>query len=300
MRHALILMVPLAACGGGDDPPDPNALPLQAWSESGDVFTEQPLNVSCLNTPTADVNQAVPAITLTTRVTDFQTGAAVPNAAVTAFAGTDQGAVIGTGTSDGNGDLTIVIRNAPDGADPGAPHARFGFKMVCQTPPCDPDFYDTFLLNQYMDPNMTAQTSPSEISTVSKATGAALPALVGITRTTGTGVLAGALRDCDNHELSNFTATVSSQSGVRAELTGARTFYFQNGLPARNTVVPVANKDGLFAILELPPTQTAYVQMWGYLDQAAADAGEETLLSELAVPVIADNMITGSYELARN
>jgi hypothetical protein len=292
-RLAYALLLPLAACGGGDDPVDPNALPLQAWSESGDVFTEQTLDVSCLNTPSADVPQSAPTITLDTMVTDFQTGAATPNAVVTAFAGADQSAVIGTATADGTGALTIQLSMTPA-------HTRFGFKMVCATPPCDPDFYDTFLLNQYIDPAMPNQTSPSEISTVSKATGAAIPALVGISRTTGTGVLAGALRDCQLHELSNFTATVSSQSGVKSELTGARTFYFQNGLPARNTVVPIANKDGLFAILELPPTQTAYVQMWGYLDQAAVDAGEETLLSELAVPVIADNMITGSYELQRN
>jgi hypothetical protein len=52
-------------------------------------------------------------------------------------------------------------------------------------------------------------------------------------------------------------------------------------------------------VLELPPAPTAYVQMWGYLTQADVDDGNETLLSELAVPVIADNMITGSYELQR-
>jgi hypothetical protein len=283
----------LAACGGGGDPVDPNAKPLQAWSESGDVFTEQALDVSCFHTPSADVAQSAATITLNTKVTDFQTDAAVPGAMVTAFAGTDQSAVIGTGTSTGDGTMSIMISMTPA-------HTRFGFKMTCAAPPCNPDFYDTFLLNQYLDPAMPTQTSPSTISTVSKATGAAIPALVGISRTTGTGVLAGALRDCQLHELSNFTATVSDTPGEKSELVGARTFYFQNGLPARNTVVPVANKDGLFAILELPPTQTAYVQMWGYLNQADLDAGTETLLSELAVPVIADNMITGSYELERN
>jgi hypothetical protein len=40
--------------------------------------------------------------------------------------------------------------------------------------------------------------------------------------------------------------------------------------------------------------------MWGYLTQADADAGVEDLLSEMSVPVLADNIVTGSYELARN
>jgi hypothetical protein len=276
----------LAACGGGGDPPDPNAKVLQAWSESGDVFTEQTLNVACLNTPTSDVTQAVD-VTLNTMVLDFQTDAALPGAMVTAFAGFDQNAVLGTGVADASGMLSIVITAAP-------PHTRFGFKIL------DADSYDTFLLNQYLDPTAPVQTSPSSIAAISMGTGAAIPALVGISRTPGTGVLAGALRDCSLNELSNFTATVSSQPGVKAPLPNARTFYFQNGLPARNTVVPIGNKDGLFAILELPVTATAYVQMWGYLTQADVDDGNETLLSELAVPVIGDNMITGSYELQRN
>lgn len=286
-RYTFALFLAVAACGGGGPDVDPNAKVLQAWSESNDVFTEQTLDTSCFGTPSSDVAQTAAMITLDTMVTDFQTDAAVPDAIVTAFAGTDQTAVLGTGTSDADGNLTITIDNSHA-------HTRIGFKMVAQ-----PDAYDTFLLNQYLDPAMTTQTSPATISTVSKATGAAIPALVGISRTPGTGVLAGALRDCQKHELSNFTATVSTTPGATTELQGARTFYFQNGLPARNTVVPIANKDGLFAILELPPAPTAYVQMWGYLTQEDLDNGNATLLSELAVPVIADNMITGSYELQR-
>lgn len=292
----LCLGLGLVACGGGggddtsDDTTDPDAspelrLPLQAWSESGDVFTMETLNTSCLGTPTADEPREV-VVTLNTTVTDFQTGNEIPGATVTMFDGTTGTPVLATGTSEADGSLSIDL--------PAGGSARFGFKMVAE------DFYDTFLVNQYVQPTGSPQTSPSEISAISFGTGAALPALVGIQRTPGTGVLAGALRDCELHELSNFTATVSSTSGTRTPLDGARTFYFQNGLPARNTVMPLANKDGLFAILELPVTTTAYVQMWGYLDQAAADAGTETLLSELAVPVIADNMITGSYELQRD
>jgi hypothetical protein len=64
-------------------------------------------------------------------------------------------------------------------------------------------------------------------------------------------------------------------------------------------VWPFASMNGLFTVLELPPSTTAYVQMWGYLTQADLDDGNETLLSELQVPVLADNIVTGSYELRR-
>jgi hypothetical protein len=298
----LALSLALAACGGNgdddaDDAPgdaavDPNRVPLSAWEETGDqVFEPRTLDVSCLGTPTDDMvrTQGGPngSITLNTTVTDFQSGDLVPDAMVVAFAGENQADVLGMATSDANGNLSIAIDNHPT-------EPRIGFRMEAT------DTFPTFLLQQYLQPTGTPQTSPSSISTVSFATGAALPALVGITRSPNTGVLAGAIRDCMGNEIAGFNATVSSTAGAKTPLTGARTFYFgENGLPARNTVQAIGNKNGLFVVLELPPTTTAYVQMWGYLDQAAVDAGTETLLSELAVPVIADNIITGSYELNR-
>jgi len=285
---ALTLALPLAACGGGGGGPDADAtvrLALQAWSESNDVFTEEVLDTSCFQTASSD-QVRTEEIMLQTKVTDFQTDAELPDTTVTAFDGIDHTNPWFTGTSDSMGNITVIL--------PAGHTARFGFKMV------EADSYDTFLLNQYVQPTGSPQTSPGTISAISFGTGAAIPALVGISRTDGTGVLAGALRDCQRHELSNFTAVVSSVSGQKVPLPNARPFYFQNGLPARNTVMPVANKDGLFAVLELPPAPTAFVQMWGYLTAADAASETETLLSEMSVPVIADNMVTGSYELQRN
>jgi hypothetical protein len=296
----LALCLAAAACGGGGDDDanpdaaaDPTRVVLTAWEETGDqVFTERTLDTSCLNTPTDDVVRTEPGgtITLNTRVTDFMSGDDVPAVTVTAFAGENQAMTLGTATSDANGMLSIDIDNH-------ATEPRIGFRMEG-----DPqDYFTTFLLQQYLQPTGSPQTSPGDISIVSTATGAALPALVGVTRSPNTGVLAGAIRDCMLNEIAGFNATVSSTSGQKTPLANARTFYFgDNGLPARNTVQAIGNKNGLFVVLELPVTTTAYVQMWGYLNQADLDAGTETLLSELAVPVIADNIITGSYELNRN
>jgi hypothetical protein len=291
-RCLFVAVVLVAACGGDDGGPPPGSAALQAWEETADqVFEERTLDTSCFNTPTNDIASTT-AIAFTTRVNDFQNpDDNVVGATVIAFAGINFATVLDTQTSDANGNVTI---NLPAG------QTRVGFKMT------EADYFDTFLLNQYFDPIMPVQTSPSSISMVSTGTGTALPALVGITRTPGTGVLAGALRDCSGNEISNFTATVSSTSCAgdvdctESPLTGARTFYFgANGLPARNTVEPIASENGLFAVLELPVTATAYVQMWGYVTAADLSANNLSLLSELEVPVIADNIITGSYEFQR-
>jgi hypothetical protein len=87
-------------------------------------------------------------------------------------------------------------------------------------------------------------------------------------------------------------------------LTGAATYYFSaasSSLPVRHSTAPHMNKDGLFVILGLPPqAAAAYVQIWGYEDDAALAADELTLLSELASPVEANAVITGSFEPVRN
>jgi hypothetical protein len=159
---------------------------------------------------------------------------------------------------------------------------------------------DTFLFNQTVNPTTAAQTL-DHIQSVSTATGQTLPALIGVSRTPGTGVLAGALRDCADHEISNFIATVSSTQGTATHIPGASTYYFSAsvGLPARHSLQAAASKDGLFMAIELPPQQLAYVQAWGYKTDADMAADKLTLIAELAVPVIADTVVTGSFEPLR-
>jgi hypothetical protein len=148
-------------------------------------------------------------------------------------------------------------------------------------------------------------TDPSKIQSVSNATAALLPALIGQTRTPGTGVVAGALRDCDGKEISGYIAAVSSTSGTNTPIAGAQAYYFSDsvGLPQHHREAPYASKDGLFMIIQLPATLgTGYVQMWGFptdADLAMGKAGLK-LIAELQVPLIADTVITGSYEPLRN
>jgi hypothetical protein len=218
---------------------------------------------------------------------DFQNHTPIGDAAVTAFDGIAYSSPFATKTSGGDGSVALTV---PAG------RTRFGFEITASNQ------LPTLLLNQYLnpDPAMTTQMI-AKIQSVSTQTATTLPALIGETRTPGTGVLAGALRDCKQHEIGNFTATVSSTQGTATPLPAAETYYFNPGLnvPGRHAMYPSSTSDGLFVALQLPVTSTGYVQMWGFPTQADLASGQMKLIAELAVPVLADTVITGSFEPLR-
>jgi hypothetical protein len=280
-----------SGCGGGSSTTTPDATDVgfnkppttvKANMSSGGVWTE--LGDADLTSCVADVATSGPVM-LTTLVKDFQNQTAVPAAQVIGFPTIDTGTVFDMKTSDTNGNVTLTI---PAGTK------RYGLKMTG-------DFFPTFLLNQYVVPDKVtagATTDPASIQSVSNATAALLPALIGQTRTVGTGVVAGAVRDCQHHELSNFVATISSTSGTSTPIAGAQAFYFSLDpeLPVHHKSADASNQNGLFMAIQVPVTTTAYVQAWGFPTAADLASGEMKLISELAVPVLGDTVITGSFE----
>lgn len=287
----LTSLVAAAACGGdgGTTPPDAavdigfNKPAASLKANMGDMEVGA-ADLGCLGTPANDPATTV-TVTLATTVRDFQRNTTVPNAVVTAFRGVEVNQPFDTKTADGDGAVSITI---PVGVK------RFGFKMT------DPSSLDTLLLNQTVDPGMMNQTLGS-IQTVSKSTATLLPALINKTRTAGTGVLAGAMRDCQDREISNFIATVSSTPGTATPLPGADTYYFDAmaDLPVRHNQLASASGNGLFMVIEIEPAAMAYVQVWGYPTDADLAADNLKLIAELQAPVIADTVITGSYEPLR-
>src|SRR5690606_10625950 len=116
------------------------------WMEVGDA------DLSCLGTPSADMPSTV-AVTLTTKVADFQSGNAVPGAMVEIFKGQDYMNVEDTATADSD---AMVSLDLPMGV------TRFGYRMTSDTS------MTTFLLNQTLpDPGMVMQTV-GNIQSVSK------------------------------------------------------------------------------------------------------------------------------------
>ncbi|HWU86102.1 MAG TPA: hypothetical protein VN253_02460 [Kofleriaceae bacterium] len=287
-----------AACGddGGTTPAMPDAprdigftkptAALKANKETApNTWTELgPADLSCLGMPASDLPTTV-AVALTTKVRDFQSNNPVPNAAVTVFRDQDVGSPVDTKTADGNADVTVTI---PVGTK------RFGFKMT------EASALDTLLLNQRVEPGQMAQMLPA-IQSVSKTTATLLPALIGSMRTAGTGVLAGAMYDCQRREISNFIATVSSTRGSVTHLAGADTYYFlpDVGLPAKHNQHASATSDGLFMVIELAAAPAAFVQVWGYPTDADLAGDNLKLIAELPTPVISDTVITGSLEPLR-
>lgn len=312
MRLAYVSFVLFAACGGGGtDNPDMTAVDaapakdfgfnkpkdvLKANMETGSSWaTIGDADLTCLNTTSTDAAGTV-AITLNTHVHDFQNSSTViPEAKVTIFDGIDFANPFNPAvTSATDGAVTLQI---PAG------HKRLGIKMAGGSTAADHSVtqLDTLLLNQYLDPSMATQTSPDPIQSVSNTTASLLPALIGQDRTPGTGVVAGALRDCQHHEISNFVATVSSTSGTATPIDGADTYYFSASakIPVKHTMADASSQDGLFVTIQLPVVPTAYVQMWGFPTAADLASGNMVLIAELKVPVVADTVITGSFEALR-
>ena len=298
MRLSLaFLMIPAAtACGGDDgnnktvDAQDvgfnkPTATLKANMQVSAGVWTE--VGDADLTSCPADVATTT-AITLNTKVIDFQNTVAFGTATVVAFSGIDTDTPFATATADQNGLVSLTI---PAGTK------RYGFKMTAESQ------FPTFLLNQYfVDPSTTPSTEPSSIQSVSNATAALLPALIGQTRSPGTGVVAGAVRDCNHHEVSNYVATVSSTSGTATPIAGAQAFYFSLApeLPVHHSQADASSANALFMGIQLPATAKAYVQAWGFPTAADLASGQLKLVSELAVPVLADTVVTGSFEPIHN
>jgi hypothetical protein len=250
----VLFVVALVACGddGGATPdaPAPDigfnkpTKSLKANNETApDVWAELgPADLACLNTPNADMATTV-AVSLATTVEDFQSGNPAPGTVVTVFPdqATNQPFAGSPYTADGDANVTVTI---PVGTK------RFGFKMTSDSS------LDTLLLNQTVAPDQMNQTL-SSINSVSKSTAQTLPALIGVSRTQGTGVLAGAVRDCAGNEISNFIATVSSTKGAVNHLPGADTYYFSStvGLPVKHQQKAAASENGLFMVIEIAPSR---------------------------------------------
>jgi hypothetical protein len=285
------------ACGGDGDGGDPGqdgnagfVLPTQptdAYREIDGVWERQGVaNWDCLGTPTEDIPTTVD-VTLSGLIRDFQTDDPLPEATITAYDEVDfGGSGVATATSDIDGNYSITL---PAGG------TRWAFKVTVE------DALDTYSLNQYFQPDQAMQTD--ELNSVSLLTAQALPAFIGVTRTPGLGILAGTIRDCNDDEVQGAIATVSTTRAAPTHLDGAQTYYFSalsTSLPVRHSQQLFTNTDGLFVVIELPESAEAYLQIWGFTDEADMQDGEMTLLGEIPSPVLADSVITASMVPLRN
>lgn len=297
LTSLLALSLLAVACGddGGETPPPDAAAPDIGFTKPTASLKANvnevemgAADLSCLNTPANDVATTV-NVTLSSNVRDFQNSSVVAMAEVTAFRNVDLTDVLGTSTANDTGNVTLNLTAGANGIK------RFGFKMKHASS------MDTLLLNQKLAMPNEPQQTHANIQIVSLTTATLLPALINKQRTPGTGVLAGSMNDCQGREISNFIATVSSTKSTVTHLAGADTYYFDPaaGLPVRHHQRGSGSADGLFMVIEMAPTASAYVQVWGYPTDADLAADQLKLVAELQTPVIADTVITGTYEPLR-
>ena len=290
----------VAACGGGGDDDGGDGEELEnpgfatpdavtnAHTKEGAVWTEVgPANWDCLNTASDDAPSSV-EIAISGIVRDFQNeDDVIADAMVAVYDGNDiTGSAIAEAVSEADGTYTLTL---PTGTE------RVAYKTVAE------DYLPTYLLNQYYDPDTEDQSEELEPISVSLAN--TLTAFINKERTLGLGVLAGAIRDCDGHEVSGAIATVSATRAEPDHVTGAETYYFSGGsrsLPVRLSQRAYTNEDGLFMVIELPTSSTdVYLQVWGFLPDQDPASDELTLIAELGMPVIGDTVISASMEALR-
>jgi len=253
--------------------------------DSNDEWVLQgPANFACLNTPT-DLVASTQEVTLSGKLEDFQTGNDLPMGTMEFFLNTEIGTFFNTTISDADGAYSTTV---PVGT------TKYGVKITAD------ETMDTYQIDYELGTEATQSESFNSVSTL---TANALPAFIGVTRTVGLGILAGSVRDCDGFEVKGAVATVSSVSGTAEHLDGAATYYFSAGtstsLPVRHSQQDVTNTDSLFVVIELPPSPEAFLQVWGFLNDADMAAGNLTLLAETRAPVLADAVITASLEPLR-
>ncbi len=297
-------LIYVAACSDTSKPAEPDAAGPDCVSNGGaDCFALPTAGVKDKDGAAPDfscgtvaIETGTAEIALSGTIEDFQSGDPVDDVLLEAFTAFDFGDVFASVTSDTNGNFAVSL---PVGAK-----SRMHFRTS------KPEAaLDTYALNINIDTSAATITNFNRGS-VSILTANALPAFIGVTRSAGLGVVAGVANDCAGKTLENVIATVSSSSSVGnvapTFLPGPQVYYFSNGstqLPVRRTTRNVSNPNGLFVLIEMPPTapgQTVFLQVWGFLTDADAAQGMAglKLLGELETPVVGDAVI--SVDMAAN
>ncbi|HEY5921054.1 MAG TPA: hypothetical protein VIV11_05255 [Kofleriaceae bacterium] len=261
--------VPIDAAGGNGGFTKPTAV-LAAWSEpTPGTFTPETLDLGCLGAARNDPPTTV-AVSLTVTVRDFQSNNVVPSAQVAAFAGTNPATPLSSGTTNGSGNVTLGIPTNQQ---------RIGFLLTSASS------RPTYLFDHLLAPSTMSQART--LRSLSNATAATLPALIGQTAMPNTAIVIATMRDCQGHTVSNFIATMSTTPSTTTHAMPASTFYFDEsvGLPVRHSQAPHAKRNGIYMVIDVPPLATGYLQVWGFVTTSELNANLMTRIAEIALPV---------------
>lgn len=240
--------VPTDSGNGGNGFPD---LPAVMALDGDDLVAA---DFSCMGSRTAPTNGDPTDFPV--QVNDFQSGNAVPNAVVQIF---DDNVVPAT---DDCGDC---FEFTADAEGRGTATASAGGWFAVRVLGIEGTTARTLQYN--LVPPSGTQTALS----ISNSTLNTVPALVGLSRQAGTGVLAGSARDCNDLTVAGVVLRIFLADGTEVPASGGRTepgfFYFSEstGLPAGSEEFTTSN--GQFGAANLAAsTEPARLEVWGRLE----------------------------------
>lgn len=254
---------------------------LAAYIESSPgVFSSTTLDLSCLQVPRVD-SVTTQNINLAVTVQDLQNGGVVATPMISAFDALEYTAPFATVTGNSSGVGTVAL---PQGT------GRLGISANAT------GYRQTFTLDLIQTP--TGMNQSRTVRAMSTSSASTYPALVGQTQAAGEAMVIGRLYDCLQHPIANFIATLSLSSGFVNHVPGVSTYYTNasTGLPASQTSRRDSDLDGRYVILHAAPTQTAFLQMWGYptsLDLANLNL---RLLAELPITITANGVFVTEHD----
>lgn len=288
MKRTVVIVCTLAACGGSDSKPTPDASTTACKDTGGDA---------CFQLPTAPVTtrdgapsatgcgeyvpHTAPApLTVSGFVRAFGSGTAVPNASIKVYSSADFATPFATTTSGSDGSYSVQY-------PAGTPDLLFGeFEAAGYLA-----VYPHYVRGDLQNGDVTDYTL--QVITSNVIEGAAV--LVHEDWNPSYAVFAGTALDCNRMIIMHAAVVISSTQGSRTFIPGVSLYYAAPG------AAPIAappqdrgdtNDNGAFAIFHLSPGAPVYVQMWGFVDANAQAQGEAglTLLAEEPIHVVANTV----------
>lgn len=222
------------------------------------------------------------AVNVTGETRDYLTRTPVPSIVTDAFPSSEDFATpCATVTSDESGVYVIPLPEScfADG------DALVSWRMTDSSG----DQYPTFHLNQRVEcesfPCTVSQNRPS----VSETTVASVAFLLrGTEPLPGTSIVIGDVVDCQGRSVQFANGRLFDAEGSLIE--GIETYYFQTVQPVRRNLQSWTSPDGLVAMIDVPAGSLVEISAFGRLD------GEETVLSTIRVPPVADSIVVTEME----
>jgi len=229
--------------------------------------------------PTAQLSTV--EVTVSGRIADFLAGDPIPGATFDVYSDVALTTEILHATAGADGTYSVIL---PAGA-PDLIHSHASSE----------GYLDTY--GFYFRVDLTGPTLTQDGLLLTSAAADTAARLARVTRAPRTAVMLVDLLDCDGLYLEHAIATLSSTSGEPVHVAGPVVLYAPDGMApvlARRDQRHESSDNGTAVIVNVPVELTeAYVQVWGFLDEAALARGAEglTLVAEQRIPLFPDSSI---------